>query len=74
MIIQAGNAVAAWIYLWMTFQLGFYESTDLLPRVSGTSTGVAVFALPAAVGRNGRSIVAVHNSLRRRVAWLFGLH
>ena len=34
MIIQAGNAVAAWIYLWMTFQLGFYESTDLLPRVS----------------------------------------
>lgn len=35
MIIQAGNAVAAWIYLWMTFQLGFYESTDLLPRVSG---------------------------------------
>ncbi|CAM9548682.1 unnamed protein product [Ectocarpus fasciculatus] len=32
MIIQAGNAVAAWIYLWMTFQLGFYESTDLLPR------------------------------------------
>ncbi|CAM9270827.1 unnamed protein product [Ascophyllum nodosum] len=32
MLLQAGNAVAAWIYLWMTFQLGFYESSDLLPR------------------------------------------
>lgn len=34
MMIPASNAVAAWIYLWMTFQLGFFESTDLLPRVS----------------------------------------
>lgn len=34
MMLQAGNAVAAWIYLWMTFQLSFYESTDLLRRVS----------------------------------------
>lgn len=63
MIIQAGNAVAAWIYLWMTFQLGFYESTDLLPRVSVSSTAVAAFALPAAVGRDGSSIVAVEDGL-----------
>lgn len=35
-MMQAGNAVAAWIYLWMTFQLSFYESRDLLPRVSAT--------------------------------------
>ena len=38
MMMQAGNAVAAWIYLWMTFQLSFYESIDLLPRVSASSS------------------------------------
>lgn len=47
MIIQAGNAVAAWIYLWMTFQLGFYESTDLLPRVSDCGKVQVWSSLPA---------------------------
>ena len=37
-MMQAGNAVAAWIYLWMTFQLSFYESRDILPRVSANNS------------------------------------
>lgn len=60
MMLQGGNAIAAWIYLWMTFQLSFYESLDLLRRVSVAVAGASAAAVDASSSvQGGKGMAAI---------------